>query len=120
MAEVGDEGALVDGEALDDLEAALLERLDLPPELARVGDDAAADGQMGDGVLDDAGREEVELDAAGGVAGVGAAVDLQHHRDGLAARRGAKFLDHLGDEAALTFVAEADTDVGDDLAGDGR
>lgn len=69
--------------------------------------------------LDDAGGQEVELDAAGGVAGVGASVDLQYHRHGLAAGGGAQFLDHLGDEAAFTFVAEADADVGDELAGDG-
>jgi len=119
VGEVGDEGALVDGEAVDDLEAAFLQRLDLPPELARVGDDAAADGEVLDGGLDDAGGEEVELDAAGGVAGVGAAVDLQHDRDGLAAGGGAEFLDDFGDEAAFAFVAEADADVCDELAGDG-
>jgi hypothetical protein len=86
--------------------------------LARVGDDAAADAEVGGVPHDDAGGEEVELDAAGGVAGVGAAVDLEHDRD----RDGsaAQFVGDLGDEAALALVAEGDADVGDELAGKGE
>jgi len=113
--EVGDERALVDHQARQNGVALLFERARLPPDLARVGDAAGTHAEILDGVFHDAGREQVELDAAGGVAGVGAAIDLEHGRDG--ARRVAKFFDDLGDETALAFVAEGDADIGDQLTG---
>jgi hypothetical protein len=70
---------------------------------------------MGRVADDDPGREEVEFDAAGGVAGVGAAVDLEDDGDG--ARRAAKFVGDFGNETAFALVAERDTDIGDELAG---
>ena len=44
-------------------------------------------------MLDHAGRKQVELDAAGGVAGVRTAVDLEHNGDGGAGA--AKFIGDL-------------------------
>ena len=73
VGEVGDHRALVDQQAGEDGVALFLERAGFPPDLARVGDDAAADAEMRGVAHDDAGGQEVELDAAGGVAGVGAA-----------------------------------------------
>jgi hypothetical protein len=92
-----------------------LEGFGFPPDFARVGDDAGADAEVFRVADDDAGGEEVELDAAGGVTGVGAAVDLEDDGDGLG--RAAKFVGDLGDEAAFAFVSEGDTDIGDQLAG---
>lgn len=53
---------------------------------------------------DDTGWEEVELDATGGVPGVGTAVDLEDDRDGSAGAT--EFVGNFGDEAALAFVTE--------------
>jgi hypothetical protein len=64
---------------------------------------------------DHAGGEQVELDAACGVAGVGAAVDLQDDRN--SGFGPAKFVRDLRDETALAFVAERNADVCDELAG---
>jgi hypothetical protein len=116
--EVGHHRALVDEEAREDGVAFLFERLGLPPEFARVGHDAAADAEVRGVPHDDAGGEEVEFHAAGGVAGVGAAVDLEHHRD----RSGSasQLVGDLGNEAALALVAEGDADIGDELAGKGE
>jgi hypothetical protein len=61
--------------------------------------------------------EKVELQAGDGVAGVGAAVDLEDGADHIAtSREGLEFADDLRDEAALTFVSHADADVGDEVA----
>jgi len=43
---------------------------------------------------------------------------LQDDGDGVG--RAAKFIGDLGNEAALAFVSEGDTDVGDQLAGKGE
>jgi hypothetical protein len=64
--EVGHHGALVDDEAGEDGVALLFERFRLPPELARVGDDAAADAEVRGVLHHDTGGQEVELHAAGG------------------------------------------------------
>jgi hypothetical protein len=116
--EIGDERAFVDQQPGENRVALLLERARLPPELARVGDHAAADAQVGGVLHDDAGGEQVQLDAAGRVAGVGAAVDLEH--DGDRVRGAAQFVGDLGNQAAFAFVAEGNTDVGDELAGEGK
>ena len=95
MGQVGNQGALVDDEAGEDVVALLFEWHGLPPGLARVGDDAGADREMGELFFDHAGGQQVELDAGGGVAGVGATVDLEHGGD----RSGgvAQLVDDLGD-----------------------
>ena len=112
--EVGDQRALVDEQARKHGIALVLERPGLPPDLARIGDDAAADAEVRNGGHSHAGRQQVELQAGGGVARVGAAVDLDHDRDGRAGQ--AKLLGDFGDEPAFAFVAEADAHVGDELA----
>lgn len=101
---VGDHGALVDGEAVDDDVAFGLEGRGFPPDFTGVGDDAAADGEVGDVFLDDAGGQKVELHAGGGVAGIGAAVDLEDGGDGVG--RVSEFFADFRDEAAFAFVAE--------------
>jgi hypothetical protein len=58
-----------------------------------------------------------ELDAGGGVAGVGAAVDLEDDGDG--GGRAAQFVGDLGDETAFALVTKGDTDVGNELAAKG-
>ncbi len=118
MGEIGDHGALVEDEAGEDVVALALERLGLPPGLARVGDDAGADGEDGYLFFHYAGGQEVELHAGGGVAGVGAAVDLQDDGDGVGGVR--ELVHDLGDEAAFALVAEGDADVGDEAAGEGE
>jgi len=52
VSEIGDEGALVDEETRKNGVPFTFERLGFPPDLARIGDDAAADAEMG-GVADD-------------------------------------------------------------------
>gem|GEM_PF-6887514 len=65
---------------------------------------------------DHAGGQQAQLDSARGMAGVGAAVDLEDDRDGRF--RAAEFFGHLGNQAALAFVAEGNADIGDELAGE--
>ncbi len=92
-----------------------LQRDSFPPDLAGVGDHAAADREVGGIAHADAGGQEVQLDAARGVAGVGAAVDLEDDRNG---RRGAaEFVGDLGDQATFALITKGDTDIGDELAG---
>ena len=118
MGEVRDEGALVNEQAGKNGMAPALEGGGLPPEFARVGDDPCPDGEVGDLALDHAGREQVKLDAAGGVPGVGPAVDLEDHRNGRG--RAGELADDLGDEAALALVAEGNAHVGDEATGKRR
>ena len=114
VGEVGDHGALVDDEAGEDVVALALEREGFPPGLARISDYAGANGEGGDLFFNDAGGEQVEFNAGGGVAGVGAAVDLQDDGDRVG---GAGELMHdLGNEAAFALVAEGDADIGDEAA----
>jgi len=104
-------------QALEHRDADLLEGQGFPERLARVGDDAGAEGEAGHVVFGDAAREQVELQAGDGVAGVGAAVDLEDGADDVAtAREGLQFADDLRDEASLAFVSHADADVGDEVA----
>lgn len=118
VGEVGDHGALVDEEPVDDAIALMFERGGFPPNLAGIGDDAAADGEVGDVALDEAAGQEVELNAGGGVAGVGAAVDLEHGGDGVG--RSGELGGDLRDKAAFAFVAEGNADIGDEAAGKGE
>jgi hypothetical protein len=60
--------------------------------------------------------EEIQFDAAGGVPGVGAAVDLEHHGDRCGGA--AQLVGDFRDEAALTLVTEGNADIGDKLAGE--
>jgi len=102
--EVGDHGALVDGETTDHRVAFGLEGGGFPPDFAGIGDDAAADGEVGDVFFDDAGRQEVEFYAGGGVAGIGATVNLEHRGNG--AGRASEFFADLRNEATFAFVTE--------------
>src|SRR5664280_3446400 len=61
-----------------------------------------------------AGGQEVQLDAAGRVTGVGAAVDLEDDGNGVGGI--AQFFGDFGNEPAFALIAEADANVGDDLA----
>ncbi len=117
VGDVRDHGAFIDQQPVEDGVAFLLKGAGLPPDLARVGHDAAAHAEVGDILDDHAGGQEVELDAAGGVAGVGTAVDLEH--DGNGSGGAAEFVGDLGYQAAFTFVAEGNADICDQLAGKG-
>ena len=112
--EIGHQGAFVDEESRQHGVALLFQGPGLPPYLARIGHHAAANAQVRHGRDRHAGGQEVELDAAGGVAGVGAAVDLED--DGHRGGGSPQFLCHLGNKPAFAFIAEADADIGDDLA----
>ena len=114
VGEVGDHCALVDQEAGEDRVALEFEGFRFPPDLAWICDHAGPDAKVRGVADDDTGREEVELDATGGVPRVGTAIDLEDHRDGSA--RATEFVGHFGDEAALAFVTEGDSDIGDQLA----
>ena len=117
VGDVADHAALVDEQAVEDRDADLLEREGFPEGLARVGDDAGAEGEAGDVVFGHAARQQVELQAGDRMARVGAAVDLEHRADHVAAAgEGLEFADDLGDEPALAFVSHADADVGDEFA----
>ena len=74
------------------------------------------DAEVGRVFHHDAGRQEVELDAARGVAGVRAAIDLQHHRD--RRTRAPQFVGDLGNEAPLAFVTEGNADISNYLTGE--
>ena len=115
---VGNHGALVDQQALQDGIALFLERTGFPQEFSRVGDHAAADAKVGHVADHHAGGQEVQLDAAGGVPGVRAAVDLEDH--GHRRAGGAQFVGNFRDQAALALVAEGNADVRDELAGEGE
>ncbi len=116
VAEVGDQATLVDGEALECDMAVFLRISDFPQELARVGDNAATDGQVRDVWIRDATGQEVELEPGYGVARVGTAVDFYDGGDGvLAAGDVAQLVDDLEDDAAFAFVPGGDAGVGDEL-----
>ena len=104
VAKIGDEGAFVDQQAGLNGVAFAFERAGFPPDFARIGDDTGTDGEMGNFFFDDASGQEIELNASGGVAGVGTTVDLEDDGDG--GGRIAEFVRDLGDEAAFAFVAE--------------
>ena len=82
MAKIGDEGAFVDQQAGLNGVAFAFERTGFPPDFARIGNDAAADGEVADLFRNDAGGQEVEFDARGGVAGVSSTIDLEHDGNG--------------------------------------
>jgi hypothetical protein len=113
--EFGDERPLVDQEPLEHRVTLGLDRAAFPKKFSRVGHDAAADDEMCDVGIDDSCRKEIELEAAGGVTAVGAAVDLQDGRRRCLAGL-AKLRDDLGNEPALAFVSEADANIGDEAA----
>ena len=81
----------------------MFEWLCFPPDFSWIGDDTGADAKIRRVADDDAGGQEVQFDAAGGVAGVGAAVDLKD--DGDRVRSAAKFVGDLRNETAFTLVA---------------
>ena len=117
MDEVRNHRAFVDGETGDDFVALLLEGSGFPPDLTGIGNDAATDGEVLDVLLNDAGRQEVEFYAGGSMAGVGPAVDLQHRGNG--ARCIGELATNFRNEATFAFVAEGNSDIGDQLAGKG-
>ena len=118
VGEVGDHRALVDQEALEDGVALPLQRGRLPQEFPRVGDDAAADRKVRDLSLDHPGGKQVQLDPRRRVAGIGAAVDLHDDRHGPGGV--AKLLDNLGHQSTLSLVSEGNSDIGNELAGEGE
>ncbi len=117
MDDVGNHATLVDGEALGDAVALVVDRQELPHELAGVGYDTGSDGEGFDGLVDDTCGKEVELETACGVAGIGASVDLEDdlHRI-FHAGLFTKLFDDFGDEASFAFVSHADAAIGDEFA----
>ena len=113
---VGDEAALVDGEAAQGVVAVVPGVGALPEELAGIGHDAAADGQVGDVGIGYAAGQQVELEAGHGVPGVGPAVYFHDSGHGVFAAGGfAQLVHDFEDDAALAFVAGGDAGVGNQL-----
>lgn len=108
---------LVDGQALGHAVALVVDGHEFPAELARIRDDSRSDCQRLDGLVDDARREEIELQATRRVPGIGTAVYLEHDLHGsFHAGTVAEFFDDLGDQASFAFVSHADAAVGDEFA----
>lgn len=117
VGKVGHHGSLVDGQAGENAVAALFERMRFPPDFSRIGNDAAPEGEMGDLCFHHPRREQIQFQAARGVAGVGSAVHLQNHGDAIRALGGiAQLFRDFGDEAPFALIAHADADIGDKFA----
>lgn len=117
MRDVGDHGLLVDRDARADVVAFVVHGDHFPEKFAWIGNDAGTDSEVFDRAFDDTSREEVELETAGGMAGVGAAVDFDDDVDGGLQPCGiAEFFDDFGDEAAFAFIAHGDAAVSDEFA----
>ena len=70
---------------------------------------------MGGVIYDHARRKQVQLDAAGRVPGVRAAVDFYDDRNRV--RGAAQFVGDFRDEPAFALITERDAHIGDKLAG---
>ena len=88
-----------------------------PDKFVWIGDNATGDGEAVDLFLNNAGREEIELETAAGVSGVGSPVDLDDHADGAwIVGLGDEFVDQFGNEAALALIAHADSGIKENTA----
>src|SRR5215213_8434175 len=96
--------------------ALFFQRLRFPPDLSRVCDYTATDAQMRGITHDHARREQVEFDAAGRMAGIGAAVEFEDNGNGRAGA--AELVGYFGNQTTFAFVAEGYAHVGDQLAGE--
>jgi hypothetical protein len=105
VAEVGEEATLIDREAFEGAVTVEFGVGAFPEEFAGIRHDATSNRQVRHFGVGDAARQEVQLEARDGVAGVGAAV---HFHDG-AHRIGTsggftEFVDDLKDDAAFSLV----------------
>ena len=113
---VGNEAALVNREALKRFMSVKFGISALPKEFSWVGNNSAADRQIGDMWIRHAAGQEVELESRNRMSGIGPSV---HFHDGshdvFTSRSFAQFLNDLKDDTALAFVACGDAGIGNQL-----